>query len=50
MFENMVESGSHKEDFARKGSFILATMGIYAFVIFAAIGASIWYTVAKIDS
>lgn len=50
MFENMVESGSHKQDFARKGSFILGTMAIYAFVIFAAIVASIWYTVEKIDS
>jgi len=50
MFENMVESGSHKDDFTRKGSFILGTMAIYAVVIFAAIVASIWYTVEKIDS
>ena len=50
MFENMVESGSHKEDFARKGSFILGTMIVSAFVIFAALVASIWYTVDKIES
>lgn len=50
MFENMVESGSHKEDFARKGSFILGTLVIYGLVIFAALVASIWYTVEKIDS
>jgi periplasmic protein TonB len=50
MFENMVESGSHKEDFARKGSFILGTLIIYAALIAIAAIASIWYTVAKIDS
>ncbi|HEX8708651.1 MAG TPA: TonB family protein [Pyrinomonadaceae bacterium] len=30
MFEHLVESTSHKEDTARKGSFLLATMGVYA--------------------
>ncbi len=50
MFENMVESGSHKQDFARKGTFILGTMVIYTVVIFAIIVASIWYTVDKIES
>lgn len=50
MFENMVESGSHKEDFARKGSFILGTFIIYGVLIALAAIASIWYTVAKIDS
>lgn len=50
MFENMVESGSHKEDFARKGSFILGTFIIYGVLIALAAVASIWYTVAKIDS
>lgn len=50
MFDNMVESGSHKEDFARKGSFLLITMLVYGGLIFAAFVAGIWYTVAKIDS
>ncbi|MGH9972252.1 MAG: TonB family protein [Pyrinomonadaceae bacterium] len=30
MFENLVESSSHKDDLSRKGSFILVTMIIYA--------------------
>lgn len=50
MFENMVESGSHKEDFARKGTFMLGTLLIYGVLIFAAFVVGIWYTVAKIDS
>lgn len=50
MFDNMVESGSHKDDFARKGSFLLGTLLIYGVLIFAAFVAGIWYTVAKIDS
>jgi protein TonB len=50
MFDNMVESGSHKDEAARKGSFILGTLLIYAVLIALAAIASIWYTVAKIDS
>jgi protein TonB len=50
MFDNMVESGSHKEDFARKGSFLLGALAIYVVVGFAIFVAGIWYTVAKIDS
>ena len=30
MFDNLVESGSHKQDLSRKGSFLLATLAIYA--------------------
>ena len=30
MFDNLIESGSHKQDIGRKGSFLLATVGIYA--------------------
>lgn len=29
MFDNLVESGSHKQDLGRKGSFLLATVAIY---------------------
>ena len=29
MFENLVESGSHKQDLGRKGSFLLGTVAIY---------------------
>jgi protein TonB len=33
MFENLVESTSHKDDLARKGSFILGTIVAYALVL-----------------
>ena len=33
MFDNLVESGSHKQDVARKGSFILITLAVYAVLI-----------------
>jgi protein TonB len=33
MFENLVESGSHKEDLARKSSFILGTVVFYAVLL-----------------
>ena len=36
MFENLVESGSHSKDVARKGSFILVTLAIYAVLLLAA--------------
>ena len=32
MFENLVESGSHKQDLSRKGSFLLGTVAIYLVV------------------
>jgi protein TonB len=34
MFENLVESGSHKEDLSRKSTFLLGTVALYA-VLFA---------------
>jgi protein TonB len=44
MFDTLVESGSHKEDFARKGSFLLGTLVLYAVVLLASAVASIyWY-------
>jgi protein TonB len=49
MFENLVESGSHKQDVARKGSFILITFGIYAVLFLAAFVAGIWWATANID-
>lgn len=33
MFEHLVESTSHKDDLARKGSFVLATIGVYIVVL-----------------
>ena len=44
MFDNLVESGSHKQDLGRKGSFILGTVAIYA-VLFTTVFVVgiIWY-------
>src|SRR5207244_4603067 len=50
MFENLVESGSHKQDVTRKGSFILVTFGIYAVLLSAAFIAGIWWASANIDA
>jgi periplasmic protein TonB len=35
MFDNLVESGSHKDDISRKGSFLLGTFVIYSIVLVA---------------
>ena len=44
MFENLVESSSHKGDLARKGSFIGGTILIYAVILTALfIGSIFWY-------
>src|SRR5882762_2477413 len=49
MFENLVESGSHSKDVARKGSFILVTFAIYAVFLLTAFVAGIWWATANID-
>ena len=44
MFDSLVESGSHTDDLARKGSFFLGTAVIYAVVLLAAaVGSIVWY-------
>ena len=44
MFDNLVESSSHKEDIARKGSFIGVTLLVYAVLLVAFFVAGIiWY-------
>ena len=44
MFDNLVESSSHKDDIARKGSFIGITLLIYGVLIVAFFVAGIyWY-------
>lgn len=44
MFDNLVESSSHKQDISRKGSFIVATTLIYGVLIAAFVVVSIlWY-------
>jgi protein TonB len=35
MFDSLVESGSHKDDLARKGSFFLGTFAIYGIILLA---------------
>src|SRR5258706_6197603 len=50
MFENLVESGSHKQDLSRKSSFILGTVAIYAVLGLVFIIGSIWFTVAQLDT
>ena len=50
MFENLVESGSHKEDLSRKGSFLVVTAAIYAVLIVTFLVVGIWFTVAQLDT
>ncbi len=50
MFDNLVESGSHKDDLSRKGSFLLATLAIYGVLGLALIVGSIWFIDASLDS
>jgi len=50
MFENLVESGSHKEDLARKGSFFLGTLAVYAVLLVAALVGSIYMYNAHLDA
>ena len=42
MFDNLVESSSHKDDLARKGSFIGITLAVYAVLITAFVIAGIF--------
>lgn len=50
MFDSLVESGSHKDDLGRKGSFFLGTFVIYSLVLLAiGIGSIFWYE-ATLDS
>ena len=50
MFDNLVESGSHKQDLSRKGSFLLGTLAIYGVLAIALVVGSIWFTVAQLDT
>jgi periplasmic protein TonB len=50
MFENLVESGSHKQDLSRKGSFLLGTVAIYLILGASFLAFSIWFTVAQLDT
>ena len=44
MFDNLVESSSHKQDITRKGSFVIGTLVIYGVLIVGfAIASVLWY-------
>ena len=42
MFDTLVESGSHSDDLARKGSFFLGTLVLYSIVLVAVAVLSIY--------
>lgn len=50
MFDNLVESGSHKEDLSRKSSFLLATIGIYVVIGTVLFVATILLVDANLDT
>ncbi|HEV7745144.1 MAG TPA: TonB family protein [Pyrinomonadaceae bacterium] len=50
MFDNLVESGSHKQDLSRKGSFLLGTIAIYGFIGISLLVAGILYAPAYLDA
>src|SRR6266545_1541359 len=50
MFENLVESSSHKDDLSRKGSFILVTMVVYGVLGLAFFVAGIYWYDAHLDT
>ncbi len=50
MFENLVESNSHKDDLSRKGSFILATSLVYGVLGLAFFVAGIYWYDAHLDT
>jgi protein TonB len=50
MFENLVESGSHKQDLGRKGSFLLGTVAIYGVIGVTLLVVSIMYAAANLES
>jgi protein TonB len=50
MFENLVESGSHKADLSRKGSFLFVTISIYVVVIVSFLVGTIWFTKVAMDT
>ena len=49
MFDNLVESGSHKEDLSRKGSFLLVTFAIYGVIGLGLLVGSILWIDASLD-
>ena len=50
MFNNLIESGSHKEDVKRKSSFLLGTLALYAVLLLIAAVASIYAYDAHLEN
>src|SRR5205085_3644734 len=50
MFDNLVESSSHKEDIARKGSFIGITLLVYSVLLLAFFVAGIYWYDAHLEA
>jgi len=50
MFDNLVESNSHKDDISRKGSFILVTIAVYAVLGVAFFVAGIYWYDAHLEN
>ncbi|MBA2525999.1 MAG: energy transducer TonB [Pyrinomonadaceae bacterium] len=50
MFDNLVESSSHKDDISRKGSFILVTVAVYAVLGIAFFVAGIYMYDAHLEN
>ena len=50
MFDNLVESGSHKQDLSRKGSFLMGTIAIYAVIGLALFVGGIYLYDAQLDT
>ena len=50
MFENLVESGSHKEDLSRKSTFLLGTIGLYLVLGTVLFVAGIYLFDAQLDT
>jgi protein TonB len=48
MFDSLVESGSHKDDLARKGSFLIGTLVVYGILGMAILIGGIYWTNASI--
>ncbi|HKN82563.1 MAG TPA: hypothetical protein VJW17_03965, partial [Pyrinomonadaceae bacterium] len=50
MFDNLVESSSHKDDIARKGSFIGITALVYGVLLLAFFVAGIYWYDAHLEA
>jgi protein TonB len=50
MFQNLIESGSHRKDLARRGRFLLGTLALYSALVATAGVASVFAYNARLDA